>query len=200
MEGGNFGIATAFEVDLHPAGMVLAGTVFYEASEAERILQDYARHAMAAPDELSTHALLIAAPPAPFIPTDKQGTPVVAIRVCYTGDLAEGERVVAPLRQLATPIADLVAPIPYSAIFASTGVGEIRELQHHVRSQFFETLSDEMLHALVEAAQAIMSPPDADATARPGWGDGPSSERGDSVCTSRQTSGSGGHQFRPTIR
>lgn len=156
--GGNFGIATAFEVDLHPAGIVLAGTVFYEASEAERILQDYARYAMTAPDELSTQALLITAPPAPFIPTDKQGTPIVAIRVCYTGDLAEGERVVAPLRQLATPIADLVAPKPYPAIFTSTGVGEIRGLQHHVRSQFFETLSDEMLHALVEAAQAIMSP------------------------------------------
>jgi FAD/FMN-containing dehydrogenase len=156
--GGNFAIATAFEVDLHPGGTILGGAVFYETTEAERILQDYARVASAAPDGLSTQALLVLAPPAPFIPPEKQGTPVVAILVCYTGDLAEGERVVAPLRQLATPIADLVAPMPYPAIFAFTEIGEIRGLQHHVRSQFFETLSDEVLHALVEAAQVIMTP------------------------------------------
>jgi hypothetical protein len=156
--GGNFGVVTAFEVDLHPGGTILGGAVFYEATEAERILQGYARLASAAPDELSTQALLVLAPPAPFIPHDKRGTPVVAILVCYTGDLAEGERVVAPLRQLATPIADVIAPMPYPAIFALTEVGEIRGLQHHVRSQFFETLSDEIVHALVEAAQTIMSP------------------------------------------
>ena len=106
--GGNFGVATAFEVDLHPAGTVLGGAVFYEAAEAERILQGYAHHATAAPDELSTLAMLMAAPPAPFIPQALQGRPIVAILVCYTGDLAQGERVVAPLRRLATPIADVI--------------------------------------------------------------------------------------------
>ena len=156
--GGNFGVATAFEVNLDSGGTILGGAIFYEAAEAERILQGYARHATAAPDGLSTEALLILAPPAPFIPSDKQGTPVVAILVCYTGNLSEGEQVIAPLRHLATPIADLVAPMPYPGIFAFTEVGEIRGLQHHVRSQFFETLSDDMLHTLVEAAQAIMSP------------------------------------------
>jgi FAD/FMN-containing dehydrogenase len=156
--GGNFGVATAFEVNLHSVGTILGGAVFYEATEAEHILQEYARLATAAPDGLSTEALLMLAPPAPFIPPDTQGTPVVAILVCYTGDLREGEQVVAPLRQLATPIADLVAPMPYPAIFAFTEVGEVRGLQHHARSRFFEALSEEMVHALVEASQAIMSP------------------------------------------
>ncbi|MBW4693802.1 MAG: FAD-binding oxidoreductase [Lyngbya sp. HA4199-MV5] len=156
--GGNFGIATAFEVDLHPGGTVLGGIVFYEATEAERILKEYARLSVAAPDELSTQAMLALAPPAPFIPPDKQGTPIVGILVCYTGDLSEGERVVAPLRQLATPIADLIAPMPYPQIFALTEVGEVRGLQHYGRSQFFETFSDEMLHRLVEASQSVMSP------------------------------------------
>lgn len=156
--GGNFGIATAFEVKLHPGGTVLGGAVFYEATEAEHILQEYTRLAAAAPDELSTEVLLMLAPPAPFIPPDKQGTPVIGIVVCYTGDINEGERVVAPLRQLATPIADLIAPMPYSEIFALTAVGEIPGFQHHSRSQFFETFSDEMIHALVESAQSVMSP------------------------------------------
>ena len=156
--GGNFGVATAFEVDLHPAGTVLGGAVFYEAAEAERILQGYARHASAAPDELSTQAMLMAAPPASFIPQALQGRPIVAILVCYTGDLLEGERVVAPLRRLATPIADVVEPMPYPAIFALTQVGTIRGLEQHVRSLFLQALSDEVLHTLTEETLATMSP------------------------------------------
>ena len=113
---------------------------------------------VAAPDELSTEVLLMLASPAPFIPPDKQGTPVVGIMVCYTGDISEGERVVAPLRQIVTPIADLIAPMPYSEIFAFTAEGEIPGFQHHSRSQFFETFSDEMIHALVESAQSVISP------------------------------------------
>lgn len=139
--GGNFGVATAFEVNLDPVGTVLGGVVFYEATEAERILQDYTRLATAAPDGLTTEAWLMHAPPAPFIPVEKQGTLVVAIFVCYTGDLREGERVVAPLRQLSAPLADMVAPMPYPGIFAFTAPGEIPGKQQHVRSLFVETLS-----------------------------------------------------------
>jgi FAD/FMN-containing dehydrogenase len=156
--GGNFGIATAFEVDLHPAGMVLGGAVFYDVAEAESILRAYARYAASAPDELTTIATFMAAPPAPFIPLEKQGTAVVAILVCYTGDLAEGARVVAPLRTLGTPIADLIAPMPYPALFAMTEEATIRGLQHSVRSLFLRALSDDVIHTIVEEAAAIMSP------------------------------------------
>ncbi len=118
--GGNFGIATAFEVDLHPAGIVLGGAVFYEMAEAEVILREYAHYSLTAPEELTSMALLMAAPPAPFIPPAKQGAPVVAIFLCYTGDLAQGEQVVAPLRKLGTVVADVIAPIPYPVMFAFT--------------------------------------------------------------------------------
>jgi FAD/FMN-containing dehydrogenase len=101
--------------------------------------------------------MLMAAPPAPFIPQALQGRPIVAILVCYTGDLARGELVVAPLRQLATPIADVVGPMPYPAMFALTEVGTIRGLEQHVRSHFLPTLSDEVLHTLTEETLAIMS-------------------------------------------
>jgi len=156
--GGNFGVATAFEVDLHPAGMVLGGAVFYDAAEAEGILRACARYAAAAPDELTTMAMLMAAPPAPFIPPEKRGTPIVALLVCCTGDLAEGARVVAPLRQLATPIADVISPMPYPGMFALTEEATVRGLQHSVRSLFLRTLSDEVIHTIVEEAAAIMSP------------------------------------------
>jgi FAD/FMN-containing dehydrogenase len=156
--GGNFGVATAFEVNLHPGGTVLGGAVFYEATEAERILQEYVRIAAAAPDALSTEVMIALAPPAPFIPPDKQGKPMVGILVCYTGDIKEGEQAVAPLRQIATPIADLIAPMPYPDLFALTAIGEVSGLQHHGRSLFVETFSDEIVHTLVEATQALMSP------------------------------------------
>jgi FAD/FMN-containing dehydrogenase len=156
--GGNFGVATAFEVNLHPAGMVLGGAVFYDAAEAESILRAYARYAASAPDELTTIAMFMAAPPAPFIPPEKQGTAVVALLVCYTGDLAEGARVVAPLRTLGTPIADVISPMPYPAMFAMTQEATIRGLQHTVRSLFLRALSDDVIHTIVEEAVAIVSP------------------------------------------
>jgi len=136
----------------------LPNQFFYDAAEAEGIMQAYARYAEAAPDELTTMATFMAAPPAPFIPPEKQGTPSIAILVCYTGDLAEGERVVAPLRSLGTPIADLISPIPYPAMFAMTEEATVRGLQHSVRSLFLRTLSDDVMHTIVEEAASIMSP------------------------------------------
>lgn len=158
LRGGNFGIATAFEVDLHPAGMIVGGAVFYDAAEAEDILRAYTRIASAVPDELTTMAMLMDAPPAPFIPPAKQGTPVVVIAVCYTGDLAEGERIVAPLRALGTPIADVIVPMPYPGMFALTEAATARGLQQHIRSMFLKALNDDVIHTLVEEAAAVMSP------------------------------------------
>ena len=96
--GGNFGVATSFEVELHPAGMVYGGAIFYDASEAATVLPAYARYAAAAPEELTTMALLMAAPPAPFVPPEMRGKPVVGIALVYSGDFEEGNRVVDPLR------------------------------------------------------------------------------------------------------
>lgn len=156
--GGNFGVVTAFEVDLHPTGMVLGGAVFYDATDAGRLLRGYAHYAAVAPDELTTISMLMEAPPAPFIPQAYQGKPVFMIQVCYTGDLAEGERVVAPLRTLGTPIADLIAPMPDPAMFALTEEATKRGLAHDERSLLLRTLDDEALQTLALEALAFMAP------------------------------------------
>ena len=111
-----------------------------------------------APDELTTMAMLMAAPPAPFIPPEKQGTPSVAIIVCYTGDLVEGARVVAPLRTRVRPLLMRSHPCPTPATFAMTEQATVRGLQHAMRSLFLRTVSDEVVHTIVEEAAAIMSP------------------------------------------
>jgi FAD/FMN-containing dehydrogenase len=117
----------------------------------------YAPYAASAPDELTSMAVLMQAPPAPFIPPDRQGMPVVTIAVCYVGDPAEGARVIAPLRRLGAPIADVIAPMPYPAIFALTAEAEIRGLQHAVRSLLLKTLDEGALRALATEAAAVMS-------------------------------------------
>ena len=106
--GGNFGVATAFEFRLHPVGMMLGGTVIYSGEEAADVLRAFTRYAATAPDELTAMAFVMHAPPLPFIPEEAHGTLVVAVFACDAGDLDEGQRVVAPLRALGTPIADVL--------------------------------------------------------------------------------------------
>ena len=159
--GGNFGVAIAFEVDLHPAGMVLGGAILYNAIDgvnAGRLVQAYAHIAAKAPDELTTIGMLLSAPPLPFIPQTSHGKPVFMIYVCYTGDLAEGERAVAPLRALGTPIADLIAPMPYPAMFALTEGATMRGSMHDGRSLLLREVDDEALHMLVREALVLMAP------------------------------------------
>jgi len=159
--GGNFGIATAFEFNLHPAGMIIGGGILYDGSDAERsagIISAYARIAAAAPDELTTQALLMAAPPLPFVPEEMWGRPVIAIAACYAGDLAEGERVVAPLRELGPVVADVIGPMPYPAIFGLTAMAEIKGLTHHVRSLYLKDVDDDAVRALVTSTAATMTP------------------------------------------
>lgn len=156
--GGNFGIATAFEVNAHPAGLVLGGAVIYEMTEAEAVLKEYVRYAAAAPDELTSAAMLMAAPPAPFIPPSKQGAPVVVISLCYTGDLKQGEQVIAPLRQLGTIVADVISPIPYPVMFAFTEEAARPGFSHYDRSMFVQTLNDDLVQTIVSASEGKLSP------------------------------------------
>jgi hypothetical protein len=96
--GGNFGIATAFEYRLHPVGgMVLGGPVFWRLEDAPKVLGVLRDYAPEAPDELGITVTMMLAPPAPFLPAEGYGTPVVGLVLVWSGDLEEGRRAVAPL-------------------------------------------------------------------------------------------------------
>jgi FAD/FMN-containing dehydrogenase len=156
--GGNFGVAVAFDVDLHPGGNVLGGMIFYDAAELARVLPAFVRYALAAPDELTVDAAITLAPPAPFIPPEWRGRPVLALFPCYTGDLVVGESAIAPLRRLGTPILDTVAPLPYPAIFALTAQAGREGLRHEARSLFLPSPDTGGLAALIEVASSVVSP------------------------------------------
>src|SRR3954451_1028969 len=106
--GGNFGIATSLEYRLHPVGpMVLAGPIFFAGERAEEILRFYRDWVRELPDEMTTLVNLTTAPPAPFLPEEVHGKPVVAVGAVYAGDPEEGRHVVQPLKDIAEPVADL---------------------------------------------------------------------------------------------
>ena len=156
--GGNFGIITAFEFQAHPVGMVVGGAIFYDAADGEKVLRGYADYAASAPDELTTIVFMMHAPPLPFIPPEKHGTAVIALGVVYAGDLEEGQRVVQPLRELATPIVDITAPMPYPAIYALTAEAGTPGHYSEVRSMFMDALDDDAIDTIMRQMNAISSP------------------------------------------
>ena len=103
--GANLAIATSFEYRIHPVGPVLGGMIIYPITKGRETLRFFDEFSASVPDELSTAALLLTAP---------NGNPAVAIAVCYTGALDDGEKLVQPLRTFTTPLADLLAPQPYT--------------------------------------------------------------------------------------
>jgi FAD/FMN-containing dehydrogenase len=155
--GGNFGIATAFQLRLRPAGTVFAGATVYPATA--NVLREWADYVVQAPDELTSIVFVMPAPPAPFIPADQVGKLVAIIGVMYAGDLADGDRAIAPLRRLggSAPLADITAPMPYTAIFALTEEAT-RPTLEVVRSGFAYELSDTTLQTIVERAERMPVP------------------------------------------
>ncbi len=113
--GGNFGVATRFDFRLHEVPTVVGGPLILPATP--EVLSGFVAEAMAAPDELSTIVNVMPGPPMPFLPAEYHGQMVIMAQVCYAGSAEDGERVLEPFRALATPIADLVRPIPYPEIY-----------------------------------------------------------------------------------
>jgi FAD/FMN-containing dehydrogenase len=113
--GGNFGVATRLRFRLHELGPIVGGMLFLPATPD--VIAGFVAEAQAAPEELSTIANVMTAPPMPFLPAEQHGKPVVMAFMTYAGDVADGERVIAPFRALATPVADMVRPMTYPEMY-----------------------------------------------------------------------------------
>jgi FAD/FMN-containing dehydrogenase len=113
--GGNFGVATRFQFRLHPLSQVVGGMLLLPASA--EVVAEFIALAEAAPEELSTIANVMPAPPLPFISAEQHGQLVVLALMVYAGDVEGGQRAVAPFRALATPLADLIKPMAYPDIY-----------------------------------------------------------------------------------
>jgi FAD binding domain len=110
---GGLGVVTSFEFQLHPLRQVLAGIVVRPATEARETLRIFRDFAATAPDEFCGMTVLAHAPPLPFLDAAWHGRPVVISAVSWCGDVAAGERAIAPLRHSGSPIAEHIGPMPY---------------------------------------------------------------------------------------
>jgi FAD/FMN-containing dehydrogenase len=113
--GGNFGVVTRFKFRLHPVDTVTGGMLVLPATA--EVVAGLIAAAEAAPEELSTIANVMTAPPMPFIPEEHHGQIVVLAMLVHAGPTEDGERAVAPFRALAEPLADMVRPMAYPEIY-----------------------------------------------------------------------------------
>jgi FAD/FMN-containing dehydrogenase len=113
--GGNFGVATRFQFRLHRVDTIVGGMLLLPATPDT--IAGFIAAAEAAPDELSTIANVMVAPPMPFLPAEYHGQLVIMAILAYAGDIESGQRIIAPFRALAAPLADMVRPMRYPEIY-----------------------------------------------------------------------------------
>lgn len=157
--GGNFGVVTAFKFRLQPVGpQVLAGMILYPLDAARDVVRFFREFTAQTPEELGALLVLRPAPPAPFLPKALHGKPVVAIIVCFAGDLDEGARVLAPLRAFGKPLADVIAPKPFAAHQAMLDGGQPAGRRYYWKSEYLRALDDGAMDLLIDRARHIRSP------------------------------------------
>jgi FAD/FMN-containing dehydrogenase len=147
--GHNFGVVTSFKYRLHPVSTVLGGMVVHPFDRATDMLRFYREFTADQPDELTTAAAILSGPDSKLI---------TAMVACYAGSVDEGERILAPLRRFGPPIADTIAPIPYTAqqrlLDAAFPYGRL----NYWKSSLTDELSDEVIAALVDYTARMPSP------------------------------------------
>jgi FAD/FMN-containing dehydrogenase len=153
--GGNFGIVTTFTYRLHPVDMIYGGMLALPATAD--VLRAYGRVAAAAPRELSMIAFVMRMPPVPFVAPELHGQLSLITFVTWSGDPADGPAALAPIRAVATPLADLVGPMPYAGMYKLTEQGET-PAPSLIRSVFLPSLEGELSDEIVARMEDASSP------------------------------------------
>lgn len=157
--GGNFGIVTSFVFRLHPVGpQVYFVLTFYPADAAARILEFFRSFMPEAPDELMAIAIYWNAPEGEPIPEEHRGAPAMVVVGCWCGPIDEGERATRPLRQIATPIADVSGPMPYVDAQRLFDSDYPKGLRYYWKSLYLDELSDEAIRFVCDAGAERPTP------------------------------------------
>jgi FAD/FMN-containing dehydrogenase len=157
--GGDFGAVTRFQFRAHRVGpTVLAGMLVYPWPRAGEALQAARDLMQSAPEPLGMFAVLLTAPPTAPFPPELWGRPVAALSMAWSGDLAEGERVLEPLRAEHPPLLDLVAPMPYVALQSMLDETAPHGDRFYDRLHYLERVSDELIDALIAAFESVPTP------------------------------------------
>jgi len=153
--GGNFGVVTSFEYRLHSVKDVYGGPIFFELDEAETVLRFYREFIASAPEELGGFPAFQIAPPLPFIPEGRHGDTFIIMVACWAGPLAEGERAIKPIRDVAPVVAEFVGPMPYPALNSAFDALVPAGLQHYWKASFVKDLTDASIAAHLQHGPRI---------------------------------------------
>src|SRR3954447_17511389 len=145
--GGNFGIVTRFRYRLHPVEIVTGGALFLPLTRD--VLRGVTAASREPPDALTQISCVMPLPPAPFVSPELVGTPTVVVMPVVAAPLDEGADAMAPFRAIATPLIDMVGPMPYPAMYQLTAEGEARGVGV-LRSSFLPDLDVTAIDAIVE--------------------------------------------------
>ncbi len=157
--GGNFGVVTSFEYKLYPVGPeVMAGAIAWSAEHAHDVIQMYRAFTEQAPPELACVLGLRMAPPAPWLAKNIHGQPIVAIFVCHTGAIKDGEKLVAPIKAFGSPVGDIIQPRSYVSQQSLLDGTQPKGRRYYWKSEYLPGLEPEMLATASEHAQRIVSP------------------------------------------
>src|SRR5262245_13355861 len=147
--GGNFGIATSFEFQLHPVGPMLGGILIHQLDRAAEIIRFYDDFTSTSPDELGTFVAFVTSP---------EGERVMAIFVCYNGAIQDGERILKPLREFGPPLADMIGPMPYVQVQRMMDDAFPAGRQNYWKSNFLKGLDAEAVQVIVDHVARAPSP------------------------------------------
>jgi hypothetical protein len=153
--GGGLGVVTGFEFAVHPVHQVYAGVVVRPAEEAALILRTFRDFTKDAPDTFCGMVVLIHAPPLPFLNASWYGRPVVITPLCWSGDLASAEDVLAPLRRVGSPLVDHLGPMPYAQWQHLQDMGAPSGRHHYWKTASYPSLPDAAIETLADAALSL---------------------------------------------
>ncbi|MCU4719644.1 FAD-binding oxidoreductase [Halapricum hydrolyticum] len=154
--GGNFGIVTSFEFQLHEVGpTVLSGPIVHPFDDAETVLEGVREFTADAPNDATVWTVIRHAPPFPFLPEEWHGRKVVILATFYAGDMEEGEDALLPLRDIGDPIADAIGPNRYTDWQQAFDGLAPAGARHYWKSHNFDEMTDEMIETFIEYGKTI---------------------------------------------
>ena len=157
--GGNFGVVTQYEFNLHPVGPeILAGLLVFPFAQAKQVLTQYREFIEAAPEDLSVWVVLRQAPPLPFLPQDVHGKEVVVLAIFYAGDVTQGKKLIEPLRHFGEPHGEHIGAQPYTQWQKAFDPLLTPGARNYWKSHNLTALSDGALDTIIEFAGKLPSP------------------------------------------
>jgi FAD/FMN-containing dehydrogenase len=148
--GGNFGVASSFEFNVHPLSSVLGGIIAFDLPDAAKVIDFYRDFTAASPDELTAFCGLVHAP-------DGSGHQIVALPICHCGGESQAQRAADQIRTAAAPLVDLIGPMPYPTINTLLDDAYPKGARNYWKSAFFKELSDDTIEIMIECFKKVPS-------------------------------------------